>query len=151
MITLSLITCIMMGIAGCMAYDLKKVIAFSTSAQMGLILTIIVIDLYSIGVLLIITLGINKALLFMAIGTLILSYRNIQDIRRVKTYNPYTLILNITTTLNMIGFYCTIIYFSKELIIDYLHLFLMGFIQYVLLIGSLFTISYSIRLFLILA
>ena len=147
-LSLSLITVLMIGMSSYLAYDLKRIIAFSTSAQMSFILIIISVSLSNIGVLLVITLGLNKALLFLSVGVLILSYKNVQDLRYVKTYNRFALILSLITTLNMIGFYCTIVYFSKELIIDYLHLLLLVFIKYLILIASLLTITYSIKLFL---
>jgi len=55
------ITIIIIGVSAYLSFDVKRIIAFSTSSQMGFILIVISISNSDIGILLIVTLGLNKA------------------------------------------------------------------------------------------
>lgn len=148
LIMLSVITIIIIGISGYVSFDVKRVIAFSTSSQMGFILVIINIGCNYLGIYLIITLGLNKGLLFLTVGVIILSYNSTQDLRYLRNYNGITLIYILMSNLNLIGYCYTLVYYSKELILTNLDLLLLLGIKYLILFGSILTITYSIRLML---
>jgi len=86
----------------------------------------------------------------MAVGVIILSNKGTQDIRYLKGFIRSTLISCLINNLNLIGFSYTLVYYSKELIIDYLLLSLLMYIKYLILLGSICTITYSLKLVLVL-
>lgn len=149
-ILLCIITFIMIGVTSSYAFDSKRVIAYSTSCQMSFVLIIVSLGYLWLGILLIITLGINKSLLFLTTG-IVISLNNLtQDLRRLWISSSLTK-LNLTlTTLNLIGFIFTSIFISKELIIYKFELNLYFHLDFLIILASFVTIYYSIRLYVLL-
>ena len=147
---LCIITFIMVGVTSSYAFDSKRVIAYSTSCQMSFVLIIVSLGYLWLGILLIITLGINKSLLFLTTG-IVISLNNLtQDLRRLWISSSLTK-LNLTlTTLNLIGFIFTSIFISKELIIYKFELNLYFHLDFLIILASFVTIYYSIRLYVLL-
>lgn len=148
---IGIITIIMISIGGLMTLDGKKIIALSTSSQLGYILIIRGLNDTMLLNYLIITLGLVKNLLFLGIGVIINNNNGDQDIRKLKNKeSDIWAILTITiSTLGIIGLPYLSIYYSKELILFYSMNYIGSNIvelQSLLIIGSILTILYSIRL-----
>ncbi len=74
-------TALMAGIIGCTQYDIKRVIAYSTMSQIGLMIFAVGIGAYSAGMFQFFTHACFKALLFLAAGNVIHSLHDDQDVR----------------------------------------------------------------------
>lgn len=101
--------------------DIKKIIALSTTSQLGLIITIIGLNQPTLALLHIITHSFFKALLFLCSGTLIHSINNDQDIRTIgallKTL-PITSSFITIASLSLIGTPYLSGFYSKDAIIE---------------------------------
>ncbi|HUY08544.1 MAG TPA: NADH-quinone oxidoreductase subunit L [Candidatus Dormibacteraeota bacterium] len=74
-------TALMAAIIGCTQYDIKRVIAYSTMSQIGLMIFAVGVGAYSAGMFQFFTHACFKALLFLAAGNVIHALHDEQDIR----------------------------------------------------------------------
>jgi len=74
-------TAFMAGVIGCTQYDIKRVIAYSTMSQIGLMIFAVGVGAYSAGMFQLFTHACFKALLFLAAGNVIHAMHDDQDIR----------------------------------------------------------------------
>ncbi len=74
-------TAFMAGVIGCTQHDIKRVIAYSTMSQIGLMIFAVGVGAYSAGMFQFVTHACFKALLFLAAGNVIHSINDEQDIR----------------------------------------------------------------------
>ena len=74
-------TAMMAAIIGCTQYDIKRVIAYSTMSQIGLMIFAVGVGAYSAGMFQFVTHACFKALLFLAAGNVIHALHDDQDIR----------------------------------------------------------------------
>lgn len=130
--------------------DLKKIIALSTLRQLGLIIRILSLGKVDLGFLHLVIHALFKSLLFICRGILIHQINNNQDIRfigRLIRYYPFVSVVFYISLLSLCGFPFFSGYYSKDLIIE---IFLIRkinlFSLFILLIATLFTVSYRVRL-----
>ncbi|MGH7611514.1 MAG: proton-conducting transporter membrane subunit, partial [Candidatus Dormibacteria bacterium] len=76
-------TALMAAVIGCTQFDIKRVIAYSTMSQIGLMIFAVGIGAYSAGMFQFLTHACFKALLFLAAGNVIHALRDEQDIRKM--------------------------------------------------------------------
>ncbi len=74
-------TALMAGVIGCTQFDIKRVIAYSTMSQIGLMIFAVGVGAYSAGMFQFFTHACFKALLFLAAGNVIHALHDDQDIR----------------------------------------------------------------------
>ncbi|MGC1909492.1 MAG: NADH-quinone oxidoreductase subunit L [Candidatus Dormiibacterota bacterium] len=74
-------TALMAAVIGCTQYDIKRVIAYSTMSQIGLMIFAVGLGAYSAGMFQFFTHACFKALLFLAAGNVIHALHDEQDIR----------------------------------------------------------------------
>jgi len=74
-------TALMAAIIGCTQFDIKRVIAYSTMSQIGLMIFAVGVGAYSAGMFQFFTHACFKALLFLAAGNVIHALQDEQDIR----------------------------------------------------------------------
>jgi NADH-quinone oxidoreductase subunit L len=102
--------------------DIKKIIAYSTCSQLGYMFFAAGVGAYNVAMFHLFTHAFFKALLFLASGSVIHSFKNEQDINQMgAVYKklPYTWILMIIGTLALTGFPFLSGFYSKDAIIEF--------------------------------
>ena len=105
--------------------DIKKIIAYSTCSQLGYMFFATGVGAYNIAMFHLFTHAFFKALLFLGAGSIIHSFKDEQDIKKmggVYKHLPYTYSFMIIGTLALTGFPFLSGFYSKDLIIEFAYL-----------------------------
>ncbi len=146
-------TCFLMGLVGIVQNDIKRVVAYSTLSQLGYMVTALGVSAYAAGIFHLMTHAFFKALLFLGAGSVIIAMHHEQDIRQMgglRKYMPITYITMLLGSLALVGFPFFSGFYSKDTIIEAVHLSNLPGAQvvYWLVLGSVFvTALYSFRMF----
>nr|YP_010175157.1 NADH dehydrogenase subunit 5 [Olidiana longisticka]QSJ61363.1 NADH dehydrogenase subunit 5 [Olidiana longisticka] len=148
---ISLITVIMSSFCGIFEYDLKKIIAYSTLSQLGLMMFSLFMGLVDLSYFHLLSHAVFKSLLFLCSGIFIYYMSDVQDIRMLgfmcKLFPVTTSCFNISW-LSLCGIPFLSGFYSKDMLIDYSLDSSLNFFVYFLLYFSLcLTLFYSFRLF----
>ncbi len=149
-----LITSLLGSIGAVMHYDVKKILAYSTISQLGLMVMAIGAGVQSAALLHLIAHAFFKALLFLAAGCLIHALHrgahgtsiDVQDLRMMgglRKKMPFTMVAFILGGASLIGLPMTGGFLSKEVLLESMS---PGFFQPAFLLLSVLTVIYSVRL-----
>jgi len=146
-------TAFFMGLLGLVQNDIKRVIAYSTLSQLGYMTVALGASAYAASMFHLTTHAFFKALLFLAAGSVIIAMHHEQDLRKMGglyKYLPITWITSLAGSIALIGFPGTAGFFSKDAIIEAVHLSTLpaaGYAYYAVLSGVFITALYTFRLF----
>jgi NADH-quinone oxidoreductase subunit L len=119
------ITALFMGLLGIVQNDIKRVVAYSTLSQLGYMTVALGASAYSVAIFHLMTHAFFKALLFLAAGSVIIGMHHDQDMRHMgglRRRMPITWITSLIGSLALIGFPFFSGFYSKESIIEAVHL-----------------------------
>jgi NADH-quinone oxidoreductase subunit L len=146
-------TAFFMGLLGLVQNDIKRVIAYSTLSQLGYMTVALGASAYAASMFHLTTHAFFKALLFLAAGSVIIAMHHEQDMRKMGglyKYLPITWITCFVGSIALIGFPGTAGFFSKDAIIEAVHLSTLpaaDYAYYAVLSGVFITALYTFRLF----
>lgn len=147
------LTAFLMGLVGIVQNDIKRVVAYSTLSQLGYMTVGLGASAYAASIFHLMTHAFFKALLFLAAGSVIIAMHHEQDIRKMgglKKYMPITYWTSLIGSLALIGFPGFAGFFSKDSIIESVHLSNIpgsDFAYVMVLSGVFITAFYSFRMF----
>ncbi|MGH8613538.1 MAG: NADH-quinone oxidoreductase subunit L [Gammaproteobacteria bacterium] len=145
-------TAFFMGLLGLVQHDIKRVIAYSTLSQLGYMAVALGASAYAAAIFHLVTHAFFKALLFLGAGSVIIALHHEQDMRHMgglSKYMPITWITALIGSLALIGFPGMAGFFSKDAIIEAVHLSQLpgaGYAYFAVLSGVFVTALYSFRL-----
>lgn len=147
-----IITSIFAGIIGLKQTDIKKVLAYSTVSQLGLMFLAIGTGAYGVAMFHITTHAFFKALLFLSAGAVIHALADEQDMRKMGgllKILPFTYIMILIGSLSLMGFPFLTGFYSKDVILELAYAkfdFYGTFAHWLGILSAFFTAFYSFRL-----
>lgn len=129
--------------------DFKKVVAYSTTSQLGFIFVLIGMEINMVCLIYVCIHAFFKAILFLVSGAFIHRVNSIQDVRRMfftPNINRFFMYLFILGSVVIIGFPFFSVFYMKDLMIDLTSVSFINLFLYVLLVSGLMTTCvYSVR------
>ncbi len=148
---LGAITTVFSSLIGLFQQDIKKVIAYSTMSQLGMMVIAVGLSSYNLGLFHLVNHAFYKALLFLGAGAVIHGVADNQDFRKyggLKPYMPLTYSVMLIASLSLIAFPFMTGFYSKDFILESAYgQFNFGGIAvyFIATIGAMFTTLYSVK------
>jgi len=145
------ITTIFSSIIGLFQQDIKKVIAYSTMSQLGMMIIAIGLSYYNLALFHLVNHAFYKALLFLGAGAVIHSVADNQDFRKygaLKAFLPLTYLVMLIASLSLVAIPFMTGFYSKDFILEstYGQFYISSTIVYIIAtIGAMFTTLYSVK------
>ncbi len=145
-------TALFMAILGIVQNDIKRVVAYSTLSQLGYMTVALGVSAYSAAIFHLMTHAFFKALLFLGAGSAIIALHHEQDLRKMgglRRYMPITYVTMWIGSLALAGIPPFAGFFSKDAIIDAVHLSTVrghGYAEFAVTIGVFLTAFYTFRM-----
>jgi NADH-ubiquinone oxidoreductase chain 5 len=145
------ITTLFSSLIGLFQQDIKKVIAYSTMSQLGMMVIAIGLSNYNIALFHLVNHAFYKGLLFLGAGAVIHGVSDNQDFRKyggLKSFLPLTYSVILIASLSLIAFPFMAGFYSKDFIIEsaYGQFYFSGTAAYfIAVIGAIFTTLYSVK------
>ena len=149
---LGAITTMFSSLIGFYQKDIKKIIAYSTMSQLGMMVLSIGLSCYNIALFHLINHAFYKELLFLGAGSVIHAMSDNQDLRKyggLKHYLPLTYSVILIASFSLIAIPFMSGYYSKDFILEssYGQLHIFSITTYIIaIIGATFTTLYSIKI-----
>jgi NADH-ubiquinone oxidoreductase chain 5 len=145
------ITTIFSSLIGLFQQDIKKIIAYSTMSQLGMMVISIGLSSYNIALFHLVNHAFYKGLLFLGAGAVIHAVGDNQDLRKyggLIKFLPLTYSVILIASLSLVAFPFMTGFFSKDFIIEsaYGQYYFNGIaVYFVAITGAIFTTLYSIK------
>jgi NADH-ubiquinone oxidoreductase chain 5 len=145
------ITTVFSSLIGLFQQDIKKVIAYSTMSQLGMMVIAIGLSSYNIALFHLINHAFYKGLLFLGAGAVIHAVSDNQDFRKyggLLAFLPLTYSVMLIASLSLVAFPFMTGFYSKDLILEsaFGQYELSSIIVYfIATIGAMFTTLYSVK------
>ena len=148
---LGAITTVFSSLIGLFQQDIKKVIAYSTMSQLGMMVIGIGLSSYNLALFHLINHAFYKALLFLGAGSVIHAVGDNQDFRKyggLKQFLPLTYSVMLIASLSLVAIPFMTGFYSKDLILESAYgQFLLSstIVYFIATIGAMFTTLYSAK------
>jgi NADH-ubiquinone oxidoreductase chain 5 len=148
---LGAITTVFSSLVGLFQQDIKKVIAYSTMSQLGMMVIAIGLSSYNVALFHLVNHAFYKGLLFLGAGAVIHAVADNQDFRRyggLIKYLPLTYSVILIASLSLVAFPFMTGFYSKDFILEsaFGQFYFSSIAVYVIaVIGAIFTTLYSVK------
>src|ERR1700761_2518377 len=148
---LGAITTVFSSLIGLFQQDIKKVIAYSTMSQLGMMVIAVGLSSYNIALFHLVNHAFYKGLLFLGAGSVIHAVADNQDFRKyggLRAFLPLTYSVMLIASLSLVAFPFMTGFYSKDMIIESAYgqfHFSSTIIYFISIIGAVFTTLYSIK------
>jgi len=145
------ITTVFSSLIGLFQQDIKKVIAYSTMSQLGMMVIAVGLSSYNVALFHLINHAFYKGLLFLGAGAVIHAVSDNQDFRKyggLISFLPLTYSVMLIASLSLVAFPFMTGFYSKDFILEsaYGQFYFSGIVVYfVATIGAMFTTLYSVK------
>jgi NADH-ubiquinone oxidoreductase chain 5 len=145
------ITTVFSSLIGLFQQDIKKVIAYSTMSQLGMMVIAIGLSSYNVAIFHLVNHAFYKGLLFLGAGAVIHAVADNQDFRKyggLKSFLPLTYSVMLIASLSLVAFPFMTGFYSKDFIIESAYgqfCFSSVVVYFVSTIGAMFTTLYSVK------
>ena len=148
---LGAITTVFSSLIGLFQQDIKKVIAYSTMSQLGMMVIAIGLSSYNVALFHLVNHAFYKALLFLGAGSVIHAVSDNQDFRKyggLKSFLPLTYAVMLIASLSLVALPFMSGFYSKDFILEsaYGQYYFPSIVVYfIATIGAMFTTLYSAK------
>jgi NADH-ubiquinone oxidoreductase chain 5 len=149
---LGAITTVFSSLIGLFQQDIKKVIAYSTMSQLGMMVIAVGLSSYNIALFHLVNHAFYKGLLFLGAGAVIHAVADNQDFRKyggLISYLPLTYSVMLIASLSLVAFPFMTGFYSKDFIIEsaFGKYYISSIaVYYIATIGAMFTTLYSVKI-----
>jgi len=139
------------SLIGLFQQDIKKVIAYSTMSQLGMMVIAVGLSSYNIALFHLVNHAFYKGLLFLAAGSVIHAVADNQDFRKyggLKIFLPLTYSVMLIASLSLVAFPFMTGFYSKDFILESAYgqfYFSSTAVYFIAIIGAMFTTLYSVK------
>ena len=148
---LGAVTTVFSSLIGLFQQDIKKVIAYSTMSQLGMMVIAVGLSCYNIALFHLINHAFYKGLLFLGAGAVIHAVADNQDFRKyggLRPFLPLTYSVMLIASLSLVAFPFMTGFYSKDFILEsaYAQYYYSSTVVYMIAtIGAMFTTLYSVK------
>jgi NADH-ubiquinone oxidoreductase chain 5 len=148
---LGAVTSIFSSLIGLFQQDIKKVIAYSTMSQLGMMVIAIGLSSYNVALFHLINHAFYKGLLFLGAGSVIHAVSDNQDFRKyggLKAFMPLTYTIMLIASLSLVALPFMSGFYSKDFILESSFgqfYFSSITVYFIATIGAMFTTLYSVK------
>jgi len=145
------ITTVFSSLIGLFQQDIKKVIAYSTMSQLGMMVIAVGLSSYNIALFHLINHAFYKGLLFLGAGAVIHAVSDNQDFRKyggLRPFLPLTYSVMLIASLSLVAFPFMTGFYSKDFILESAYgqfYFSSTVVYFIATIGAMFTTLYSVK------
>jgi len=149
---LGAITTVFSSLIGLFQQDIKKIIAYSTMSQLGMMVIAIGLSSYNIALFHLVNHAFYKGLLFLGAGAVIHAIADNQDLRKyggLISFLPLTYSVILIASLSLVAFPFMTGFFSKDFILESAYgqyYFSSIAVYFIAVIGAIFTTLYSVKI-----
>lgn len=148
---LGAITTVFSSLIGLFQQDIKKVIAYSTMSQLGMMVIAVGLSSYNLALFHLVNHAFYKALLFLGAGAVIHAVSDNQDFRKyggLRAFLPLSYSVMMIASLSLVAFPFMTGFYSKDFILESAYgqfYFSSTVVYFIATIGAMFTTLYSVK------